>query len=64
MDLRPDRPLGASFADYLCRSPPVSGIGFGKGRTAILLTIAVTGMVVHLSVSKQDIQPHLEPAPV
>ncbi len=42
----------------------MSGIGFGKGRTAILLTIAVTGMVVHLSVSKQDIQPHLEPAPV
>lgn len=58
------RPLGASFADYLCKSPAVSGIGFGEGRTAILLTIAVTGMVVYLSVAKKDIQPHLEPAPV
>jgi uncharacterized membrane-anchored protein len=51
------RPLGASFADYLCKAPDKSGIGFGEGPTAVLLTLAVGVCVVYLSIAKKDIQP-------
>jgi uncharacterized membrane-anchored protein len=57
------RPLGASFADYLCKAPDKSGVGFGEGPTAILLTVAVGVLVVYLSIAKSDIQPHLGAAP-
>lgn len=56
------RPLGASFADYLCKAPDKSGIGFGEGPTAVLLTLAVGVCVVYLSIAKNDIQPDLEVA--
>ncbi|HVC66387.1 MAG TPA: hypothetical protein VND44_02235 [Acidimicrobiales bacterium] len=56
------RPLGASFADFLCKSPSVSGIGFGEARTAVLLTIAVTVLVAYLSVARRDVQPQVEAA--
>jgi uncharacterized membrane-anchored protein len=56
------RPLGASFADYFCKGPAHSGIGFGEGPTAVVLTAAVLGMVVYLSIAKNDIQPPLEVA--
>ena len=51
------RPLGASFADYLCKPAAVSGIGLGEGPTAALLTVAVAVLVVHLSIARSDIQP-------
>jgi len=51
------RPLGASFADYLCKPPDKSGIGFGEGPTAVVLTLAVIGFVAYLSVARNDIQP-------
>ena len=57
------RPLGASFADYLCKAPVHSGVGFGEGPTATILTVAVAVLVVYLSIVKTDIQPHLEAAP-
>ena len=57
------RPLGASFADYLCKAPDKSGIGLGEGPTAALLTVAVGVLVVYLSITRTDIQPHLEPTP-
>ena len=57
------RPLGASFADYLCKAPDRGGIGVGEGLTAVLFTVAVGALVVYLSFARRDIQPHLEAAP-
>jgi len=57
------RPLGASFADYFCKAPVHSGVGFGEGPTALVLTATTVGMVVYLSITKKDVQPPLEVAP-
>ena len=57
------RPLGASFADYLCKPRSHSGIGFGEGPTATVLTLAVVAFVAYLAVAKKDIQPAIEIAP-
>jgi uncharacterized membrane-anchored protein len=57
------RPLGASFADYLCKAPDKSGIGFGEGPTAVLLTLAVGVCVVYLAITRKDIQPELGVTP-
>ena len=56
------RPLGASFADYLCKAPDKSGVGFGEGPTAVLLTLAVGVCVVYLSIARNDIQAPVEVA--
>jgi uncharacterized membrane-anchored protein len=53
------RPLGASFADYLSKPPNISGIGFGNGPTAVVLTLAVLVLVLYLVVARPDIQPPL-----
>jgi uncharacterized membrane-anchored protein len=50
------RPLGASFADYLGRPQSLSGIGFGSGRIAIIVTVVVAILVGYLSVTRRDIQ--------
>lgn len=50
------RPLGASFADFFGRTPALGGIGFGTGRTSILLTVLIILFVVYLSVTRQDIK--------
>lgn len=50
------RPFGASFADYLGRTPDLGGIGFGTGKTAIVLTILIVICVTYLSVTKKDIK--------
>ena len=57
------RPLGASFADYFSKPPHTSGIGFGDGPTAVVMTAALVVLVGYLSVTKQDIQPAAEVAP-
>ena len=57
------RPLGASFADYFSKPPHTSGIGFGDGPTAVVMTAALVVLVAYLSVTKQDIQPAAEVAP-
>jgi uncharacterized membrane-anchored protein len=54
------RPLGASVADYVSKSPSISGIGFGDGPTAVAATAAVAIGVVYLAISRTDIQ---KPAP-
>jgi uncharacterized membrane-anchored protein len=59
------RPLGASYADYISKPPSLSGIGFGDGATALVLTVAVAILVVYLAVVRPDIQPPrsaIEPA--
>jgi uncharacterized membrane-anchored protein len=57
------RPLGASFADYLCKPTAHGGTGLGEGATALVLTVAVIGMVTYLSITRNDILPHRETAP-
>jgi Repeat of Unknown Function (DUF347) len=51
------RPLGASFADYFGRAQSLSGAGFGSGRVAVIVTIAVAILVGYLAVTRRDIQP-------
>jgi uncharacterized membrane-anchored protein len=50
------RPLGASVADYVSKSPSISGVGFGDGRTALIATLAVAIGVAYLAITRTDIQ--------
>jgi uncharacterized membrane-anchored protein len=50
------RPLGASVADYLSKPQSTSGAGFGDGRIAVIMTIAVAIGVCYLSLTRSDIQ--------
>lgn len=50
------RPLGASFADYVGRSPALSGIGFGSARAAAIAAALVAIGVGYLVVTRRDIQ--------
>jgi uncharacterized membrane-anchored protein len=56
------RPLGASFADYFGRARSLSGAGFGSGRIAVIVAIAVAALVAYLAVTRRDVQPPLAPA--
>ena len=57
------RPLGASVADYLGRARDLSGIGFGSGRVAVIVTIIVAILVGYLTITHRDIQsPRIHPA--
>jgi uncharacterized membrane-anchored protein len=53
------RPLGASVADYLSKPRAISGAGFGDGRIAVVMAIAVALGVCYLTLTRSDIQ---EPA--
>ena len=50
------RPFGASFADWLGRSPDLGGIGFGRGRTSIVLSILIIIFLVYLTITRKDIK--------
>jgi uncharacterized membrane-anchored protein len=50
------RPLGASVADYLSKPRSISGAGFGDGRIAVIMTIAVALGVCYLTIARSDIQ--------
>jgi uncharacterized membrane-anchored protein len=50
------RPLGASFADYISKPHDLSGINFGNGPTALILTLIVVVLVLYLAVARPDIQ--------
>ncbi len=50
------RPLGASFADWMGRTPNLGGIGFGTGHTSIILTILILLFVGYFAITKQDIK--------
>ena len=56
------RPLGASVADYLSKPTSTSGAGFGDGRIAIVMTIAVALGVCYLTLTRSDIQHPVMPA--
>jgi uncharacterized membrane-anchored protein len=50
------RPLGASISDYVSKSPSISGLGFGDGRTALIAAVAVVIGVAYLAITRSDIQ--------
>ena len=50
------RPLGASFADWFGKPKSITGLGYGDGTVAGILTILIVAFVGYLSVSRKDVQ--------
>jgi uncharacterized membrane-anchored protein len=50
------RPVGASFADYFSKGHDTSGLGFGNGPTALVLTLIVVVLVAYTARARYDIQ--------
>ena len=50
------RPLGASFADWMGKSQSVGGLGWGDGRVALALAVAIFCLVAFLAVTRRDVQ--------
>ncbi len=51
------RPLGASFSDWISKPPAITGLGFGNGPTALVISAIVFLLVLYLAVARPDIQP-------
>lgn len=49
------RPLGANIGDWLGLTPDEGGLGLGTLLTSIVFLVAILATVVHLSVSKADV---------
>lgn len=50
------RPLGASVADWLGKPKSFGGLGWGDGPVAFALTGMIAVLVIHLSISRKDVQ--------
>lgn len=50
------RPLGASFADWMGKSPSIGGLGWGDGGVALGLTILILCFVTYLAASRVDVE--------
>jgi uncharacterized membrane-anchored protein len=50
------RPLGASFADWMGKPKSMGGLGWGSGTVAVVLTLAIIGLVGYLAVTRLDVQ--------
>jgi uncharacterized membrane-anchored protein len=50
------RPLGASFADWVGKSPRIGGLGFGDGQLSGILAAAIVVLVGYLSLTRIDVQ--------
>ncbi|QQE81367.1 hypothetical protein GI364_16805 [Alicyclobacillus sp. SO9] len=50
------RPLGASFADWFGKPKGSSGLGYGDGIVATILTVFIIFFVAYLAVSRKDVQ--------
>jgi uncharacterized membrane-anchored protein len=50
------RPIGASFADWVSKPQIASGLGWGDGRTSLVLTAVIACFVAYLAVTKRDVQ--------
>ena len=50
------RPLGASFADWLGKSPSVGGVGLGEGLISLILTVLIIGFVAYLTITRKDVK--------
>jgi uncharacterized membrane-anchored protein len=51
------RPIGASFADWTGKSRSLTGLGWGDGNVALVLTFLIVIMVGYLTVSGRDTPP-------
>jgi uncharacterized membrane-anchored protein len=50
------RPLGASTADWLGKRTNLGGLGIGSGLVAVIFTLAISGFVAYLSVTRRDVR--------
>jgi uncharacterized membrane-anchored protein len=50
------RPIGASFADWVGKPKNLSGLGFGDGHVALILTLLIAVLVAYLNITKRDVQ--------
>ncbi len=50
------RPLGASFADWFGKPKSITGLGYGDGIVAGVLTVLIVVFVGYLTISRKDIQ--------
>ncbi|MCL6442163.1 MAG: hypothetical protein K6T83_01645 [Alicyclobacillus sp.] len=50
------RPLGASFADWFGKPKSSTGLGYGDGIVAAVLTVLIVIFVGYLTVSRKDVQ--------
>ncbi len=50
------RPLGASLGDYLSQPIANGGLGLGASVTNIIFFSAIVGLVIYLSVTRQDVK--------
>ncbi len=50
------RPIGASFADWLGKPTSVSGLGWGDGNVALVLTAIIACLVAFLAITHKDVQ--------
>jgi uncharacterized membrane-anchored protein len=50
------RPLGASFADWMGKSPAIGGLGWGDGTVSIALSIIIIIGVGYLSINQRDVK--------
>ena len=57
------RPLGASFADWLGKPTRLTGLGFGDGNVALILTGLIVVLVAYLAITRRDVQAGGAPVP-
>ncbi|KUO96162.1 hypothetical protein [Ferroacidibacillus organovorans] len=50
------RPLGASFADWFGKPKSITGLGYGDGIVAMVLTALIIIFVGYLTVTRRDVQ--------
>ncbi|MGW6402653.1 COG4705 family protein [Streptomyces sp. NPDC055134] len=50
------RPLGASIGDYLSQPTGDGGLGMGTVITSVLFLAVILGLVIHLSVTRRDVE--------
>lgn len=50
------RPLGATLADWFGKSRKLTGLNYGDGHVAIILTIAIIILVAYIAITKKDIK--------
>jgi uncharacterized membrane-anchored protein len=57
------RPIGASFADWVSKPQSASGLGWGDGRTSLVLTAVIACLVAYLALTYKDVQRGIAHAP-
>jgi uncharacterized membrane-anchored protein len=54
------RPLGASFADWLGKSPALGGLGWGDDVVSGVATLGIAVLVAYVAVSRHGVQPEFQ----